>query len=292
MRHAPVFALGEKPEMTIKRFISEGLIIEGNIFEKINGNLVIDDLKLRLRSENLKISGTKPELINRLLENKSELLIKEFADKKVLVCSEKGSLLANQFKQELKERLIVLEEELLDLLKIKDFDKVIQRVCDYEYNQVFPRGLNYVPWQEGQIQHYKESLIDIFNERPRILKNIEKIELEILRPYAGMILVLGKNRGSRTWLPNNFVLNFKMNVDSAARMLIFYSNHKSQLRNYQNVGFSRVQILTCGDSCKECQELDKKIFQIDSVIELPFENCTHKYGCRCYYIQPMFTDPH
>lgn len=282
--------LGEKPENTINNFLHEGLIIEGKLFDQINGNLTIFDLKNRLRNENLKLTGTKPELINRLLDKNSDLLAKEFAEMKMLICSRKGANLANQFKKELKDRLIMLEIDVLDLLKCKEFIYAIQRICDYEINQVFPRGLNYETWHEGHIQHYQESLIEIFIVKPKILKNIENSELEILRPYAGMILLFGKNRGSRVWLPRNFVLKSKMNVDSAARMLIFYSNHKSQLRNFQNAGFSRVQILTCGDSCKECQKLDKKIFQIDGVIELPFENCTHKYGCRCCYIYPIFTE--
>ena len=60
-----------------------------------------------------------------------------------------------------------------------------------------------------------------------------------------------------------------------------------KLREFQESGYDRVEILSAEDSCSHCKKLNRKRFNTKKEISkalLPIKECTHKYGCRCIYL--------
>jgi hypothetical protein len=76
-------------------------------------------------------------------------------------------------------------------------------------------------------------------------------------------------------------------LDKAYEMKLIHQ--KDYIKNLQSnpsicVG---VEVLCTNDSCKDCKDLDGKVFDFDKATEvnpLPVKNCTHEYGCRCVYL--------
>jgi hypothetical protein len=42
-----------------------------------------------------------------------------------------------------------------------------------------------------------------------------------------------------------------------------------------------VRVIAARNSCPNCQAIAKWKYRFEDVPELPYENCTHKKGCRC-----------
>jgi hypothetical protein len=281
--------LGEDPATTINNFIKNGLISEGNIYHKMDHYLNIYDLRERLRYENLKLSGNKTVQINRLLERKSDELEREFSQRKVFICTEKGSFVANQYKNELKKNREKLEESLLGLLIEKDFQKAVEVKCTYEINSVFPESMNYEYWEIGEGRLYKSTtfiLNTIFSCKPIILNNIEPSDLEILRLFIGLRTLLGGAKPTMISMPKDFDSKYRLKTKEALWSLAFYVGYKFSMQYEESPRMMKVRIQTNNDSCNECRELEERIYTIEDVIELPNKKCTKKDGCKCSYIFP------
>jgi len=67
---------------------------------------------------------------------------------------------------------------------------------------------------------------------------------------------------------------------------------KEGLKKYKKLevcaGVEIIAVTNCpgNNSCKECVQLNGKVFSLDEAIlknPLPVKNCSHKFGCRCVY---------
>jgi hypothetical protein len=176
------------------------------------------------------------------------------------------------------------EQDTFAALNQRDFNLASKIVIAFEAKQEKPRGLN-INWKKLDVNYYVPNLKAIFDAKPPILKWLDKDYFSPLRIAASMGFLWGESHYYR-WLPKDLKINLNISLESATRMIIFSMQNKINLDQFKKFGYKKVKLSGSEDkySCPACQKLNNKIFQIDKVIELPYEKCTCVYGCRCEYI--------
>ena len=66
--------LKRKPLKVIEKFLKEGALEPAGLQELVNHKFKTSDLKSLLKEKGLKISGRKDELVQRLIENDTQLM--------------------------------------------------------------------------------------------------------------------------------------------------------------------------------------------------------------------------
>ena len=276
--------LEEKPTKTVDRFKRDGLLLETNLEQRIDISFKSTELKEMLKKRGLKQSGRKEEQIARLIEYNRAEMEKTVVKVKGYILSVKGTELAIDYlerEREIRERA---EEQVLDFLKKRDFEKAVRTMANYESVQVFPRGMG-IDWKRYNPRRDVNQLKYIFSSKPAILKGLDESKFEVLRLAAGVMLLWGKSR-CEEWLLKDFTSGFRLDAETAARMFLFFGMSKYELdflRESRDF-IDGIQISAIEDSCRACKGIHARIFKLNNVIELPYENCTHEMGCRCTYL--------
>ncbi len=277
--------LGESPKQAIKRFIDEDLLVLADLSKQIDYKYKVTELKDMLKKRGLAVTGRKDEIIQRLVKADTTGMGEVVSGLTVYVCSERGREIANQYITNVESKRMRIEQQILENFRKRRFREASVMMASYESEQVFPRDLG-VDWKQHNPARDIEMLELIFSGKPKILARLNNEQLDTLRFAAGMMILWGTNKGNK-WLPPDFKTGIEMDVDTAARMLLFYASHIKNLNHYkQNKDvIKQVQISAAGDSsCDACKNISSKIFKLNDVPELPYEHCTHEKGCRCEII--------
>lgn len=276
-------ALNEPPEKAIKRFADDGMIIDAALETIISHKYRVTELKDLLKQRQLAVSGTKDELVHRLMQADKAGTMELVAGTELLICTQSGHDIAEQYIASEREKRTKVEQQVIDYLTKRKFKEASLTVAKYEAEQVFPRGMG-IDWTSYDPEHEIQVLHTIFNDKPEILSMLEEAKLEPLRIGAAMMELWGENTASK-WLPPSFEAGLAIDNDIAARMLLFSSQHKEQLRQYIESGdVQYVEILAAANSCESCKKLQGKRCRVDKAPKLPNPNCTHELGCRCVYL--------
>lgn len=273
--------LGEKPSQSIKRFVDEGLIGVADLENTLSCKYRLPDLKDLSKQYGLPVSGKKIDLIKRLIAKDPATMKNSVAALTVLQCLPKGKEMAEKYLTVQVEKRNQAETQMLEYIEQGKYRKACLVMSAFEAEQVFPRGMG-ISWKNYDPDRDVDLLNLIFTSRPKILSAVTDNELNILRIGASMMALWGVN-AAKKWMPADLSLNLPFNNDTAARMVFFYANHKSQIAHFKENSdiIKAVEILTTPDSCDECKKFTGKRYSLDNVPELPHEKCTHKYGCRC-----------
>lgn len=279
--------LGESPKQVIRRFADEGVLAQANLNAQLDYKFKTTELKAMLKQRSLPVSGRKEDLINKLVQVDPGGMKSAVAGLKILICSERGREIAEQYLSAEKTKRARLEEQVLEYLKQRKFKEASVTVAGYEAEQVFPRGIG-IDWENHNPARDIEMLKLIFSGKPKILSRLNDDQLAALRLAAGMISLLGTNQG-KEWLPPNFETGMAMDNDAAARMLFFYASHKANIASYRQGGVVKeVEILAAQGSCETCKKMSGRKYRLNEVLELPYEHCIHEMGCRCTLIPVVF----
>ncbi len=271
--------LGEPPKHAIERFIKGGLIEEPNLIGTLSGGFFGNELKDMLKKRGLPVSGQKDEMIQRLVDADPNHMKKIAAGLTVLVCTQHGKELADEYITAEKGRRVQVEQQTIECIKERDFKKASSTVFTYEAEQVFPRGG--IDWGSHNPDREIGLLNTIFNNTPKILAKLDNDKLENLRIGAAMIALWGKNEVKK-WLPPNFETGISLGESVAADMFFFYALHLANLKRFRESGFAYTEIkYYYANSCDACKKLANRKYKLDEVPELPHEHCTNEMGCRC-----------
>jgi len=278
--------LGETPSKAINRFLDEGMLKRTDIAESLEWKYKVPDLKKMLKDHNLPVSGNKRVLISRLIETDPNGMKEYVSGLNVLLCSEQGHQIADDYLTIEKEKRHNLNQQVLNALQNRKFKKASLLHSSFEAEQVFPGGLN-IDWRNQKVivaitTHDISVLKIIFESNPKILNNLNNEWLEHLRLAAGMMCLLGEDV-SKGFLPPNLETGLVLDGVTAARMIKFHALHQVNLAQYREWGSKSVEISTANDglTCEACEKIAGKKFKIDEVPELPYEKCTCAMGCRC-----------
>lgn len=270
--------LKESPKEAIERFIKFELLIIAPLSDILDYSFKLTELKIFAKELQIPISGKKADLINRIIEyDKKGISEKVGSGRDIFTCSGTGRRIAEEYKLFRKNERNKCEEEMLQSLSEKRFSDAVRLFILYQKNQVFPTGIDF-----NNAKTFEQSLIFINSVIPGILSDIDPNVLDSFRIAAGM-KALWMSSISTKWLPENFVWNYRFDIDTACLMLDYSSFNKHRINEIMKDRkyYKGVQISSGSDCCNACKKMANKIFDIDHIPELPNPSCTNKLGCRC-----------
>jgi hypothetical protein len=275
--------LGEPSSKAIKRFVDEGMLMAAtDLNDLFSYKYKVTELKDMLKQRGLPVSGRKEDMIERLVHTDPEGVRKAVAGLGLLICTQRGHGIAQQYLVDSKEKRDKVERQVVEYLRNRKFREASLAVAAYETEQVFPRGMG-VDWKHYNPNHDIDMLNSIFGSKPRIIAQLGDEKLEALRIAAAMMALWGENKAKK-WLPANFETGLSYDNETAARMFVFHGVHRSTFEQYRSGGIDYVEVLPALDSCESCKKLAGKHYKLNDAPELPNEHCTHKMGCRCVYL--------
>jgi SAP domain len=274
--------LNESPENTINRFINENMLSSVDLNTLVSYKYKVTELKNLLKQHSLGVSGNKDELVQRLIDADKEGIEKLTSETKLLVCTQIGCRIADQYSTSEKEKRNNSEQKVIEYIEKRMFSEASVAVANFEAEQVFSRGMG-IDWKHHAPNHDITILTFIYQEKPTILSKLDNDKLEPLRLAASLMFLWGINTSFK-WLPSNFETGLTMDNDSAARMLLFNATNITNLKHYKDSGRKYVEVLGAPNSCTFCKNIAGKRYAINEAPTLPNPNCTHELGCRCVYL--------
>ena len=178
-------ALKASPQTVIGSLINEGYLQRTQTFEKMECRFTANELKTLLTQRQLAVSGKKSALIQRLIDSDPTGMDSLVEKLEILVCSEKGRQLAEEYLTREKEEKLRIGSQVLQYLKERKLLEAYNLVETFESKQVFPRVMGYDPKREIRV------LGTIFKNKPKLLESIGGPELEALRLYAASDFLWG-----------------------------------------------------------------------------------------------------
>lgn len=267
---------------TLAAFRRQGWLVDAPWQAVFASRHRVDELKPLLRERGLKVSGKKDELVARLLEADPAAMQARVAQVKAWTLSAEAAEAVARYVANDRAAKAQAHASALAALQAGQSRDAIAAIVGYERTRVFPRGLG-IDWNsEGVEASLLPSTEAILQASPGILREVPPDELPALRVAAAMMHLTGEN-AARAWLPADLVGHPRLDLDTAARMVLFHGGHMAELRELRAHGIRRVEILGSDDSCPTCAALEGKKFTLDKAPELPHPGCTHDKGCRCLY---------
>jgi hypothetical protein len=170
--------LGEHPKKAINRFFKEDMLNFADLANSLAWRYRVPDLRRMLQERNLPISGNKSKLILRLIESDPNGMKKYISGLKVLICSERGRQVANDYLTMEKEKRLNFEQQVLVALQNRKFKEASLLHSSFMAKQVFPGTIG-IDWQNPKTVSAITTdnilaLEIIFTSNPKILKGINK----------------------------------------------------------------------------------------------------------------------
>lgn len=277
--------LHEDISKSINKFISDGYLVEAGLSGKLDYFYKAGQLKDFLKQRDLKVSGNKSELIERLIKSDTTGIQKLVGNKKIYILNEPGLQLANDYIAKQKDEVKQLQLSVFNLLNNRKFKDASKLRAENEARQVFPIGIG-IDWKNYDTKRDEIILKYIFSKTPKILDGTEKGVLESLRLIAGMLTFWSYAEVEEIIL-DNIQTGTKYDGFSSAQMIwnhSLYLYEIDDLEKFAKEGIRmKVEIHNCNDDivCSECRKLEKKKFKLGQQPEMPYAKCTSPNGCRC-----------
>lgn len=264
--------MGEKTESAIDRFVREGALVPANLEESLEAVLQVVHLKKMLQERELRQSGSKSELIGRLIEsdrNGAEDVAKQH---RVMKCSESALALLEERKNEKVRELELAQKQSFELLKNGNAKEAYKVYSNYQ--KKFSYGFHVNAYEVEELQF-------VISSCPSVVGNLTSENKKWLQAAAGM-KTLWKEDKAEYWLPENFNTAINDNrraINYLIRNAYFRQTASEKDRYTKNakVTFQEGDI----ESCDLCVSLNGKVFDLDEIPELPMVGCTSETGCMC-----------
>lgn len=268
----PRQTLQEKTEVAIERFIQEGMLIPATVEESLNRLFQVAQLKKLLSERALSVSGSKVELIERLITHDNQGM-KKIVGNSVYKCSDVALNLIAERKQKIEEEIDVAKQQTFDAFKTGN----PKSAC--KIYETFRR--------RSTESTYKISIYDVeelqfvITSNPKVLSGLSPQDLKALQ-LAACMKTLWKTESPEKWLPETFTSPFKNNTIPINYLIrnAEFQRRLSSTREFSKqvkINFHSGDI----DSCSLCLALNGKVFNVDAVPELPIPGCTSETGCMC-----------
>jgi len=260
-------ALGESCQSAIRGFIRDGLLEPYVPSKEERAQLLfkLTELKDMARERGLKLSGSKEELVRRLLTADLSGISAIIAARelRLVQCSAFGVVFADRYSQ----RRQAMERSVETALREGKLEEAIKSLESFEAELGFAKLESERARRLGDVR-------PIMTGHPRALHRHPKLKLRDVRTSAAMVM-LGIKR-SRDFPPD---------IGERIDALVNYGQNYRNLQSWRQSGCVRgVGILGSADGpCEECMKLHNRVWSLNEVPELPNPRCTTEGGCRCSY---------
>ncbi|MGC4098957.1 MAG: TerB N-terminal domain-containing protein [Nitrospira sp.] len=189
--------LGETTEDAIDRFVRDSLLIPATLEESIAVVLQVVELKKLLEARDLRLSGSKRELVERLVKADLNWTEKLLRNHEVMKCSIAALTILDDRKYRQSQDLEVAQKLSYKSLKNGNPMDAYKSYVDYH-----KRYSNF-PYKNGP--YTIKELQFILNKNPKALGNINREDLRLLQAAAGMGSLWGDIK-PELWLPEGFTI--------------------------------------------------------------------------------------
>ena len=245
------------------------MLLPCEVDESLQKICTIAELKKLLKEHDLKQSGSKPELIERLVTSDRRGIEKLASKREILKVSDEARRIIEEYLDAERERLAQYQQKSFNCLQDHKYREACRAVGAHRQKKVYftELGANLSEPYDGSGDI--ERLEFIFKSKPRILLHLEESQLEQLRIAAGMSVLWGTKASD--WLPNIFTSSLP-SADIAANMLLCnarLNEEKEQLRSspVDRVSEIRLERYRGLSICDLCDHAFGKVYK--SVDEIP-----------------------
>jgi len=273
--------IGEDTESAIDRFVRDGALTPSTIEETLECIFQVAQLKKLLQERNLKLTGNKSELVERLVLSDRSGMEKIAQKGKVMKCSPMALVLIAEYGKRKQFALDTAKKQSFNALKSNDPKNAYKIYATYQKTYV-------TPFFESD-SYEVEELMNVLKSQPKILSTVSRENLMLLKAIAGMYLLWQDESLESLASSNN--LSGLRNDQIAVNYILAHTRIEESLeinKEYAKqvkINFDSGDI----DSCELCQALNGKVFDVDKVPELPMIGCTSDTGCKCH-IETIFEE--
>lgn len=272
--------LGETPDGAIARLYSNKFLVASSLENALALSLKVPDLKGLLKSRGCSVTGAKAALINRLIEADREFV--ESIAPVVYECSDSARDVVDAYQTARRADKESVAKEILELFKKNSLRSAFEEAASYKERWLRSPKFESPFEIELPIEDVISRLGYLLSGEPKILGWMKRENLEKLRWANALSTLVGANSESERLLAE-IEPGGRFNLQSASRMLTFYTTHQFDLSRLRYIGVQRARVIACDDSCDACKAVAKKKWlSFENLPELPYEGCTTENGCRCY----------
>jgi hypothetical protein len=277
--------LREPVENAIQRLIENELVVTPDKQYSLIASFTGDELRRFLSSCKLSTAGNKHSMAARLVEQAPDETTRILQKCRVLICSEKGVVIARAYLDYEKQRLEEARKNSANAIREQRWSDAETIIRKFNQDCVFPRGFSL-----SAINEYEDDEVDSQTTR-------YSTTVEVLRRIYYRTPILAKNNGWDKFPDVNFYaamfylwgnaieagIECSDEMDEAANAYISHAFFLAKIALYKSIGVKYVQLTTCNDDfvCKYCSKMAVRKFLITEIPELPHEKCTSPAGCRC-----------
>jgi hypothetical protein len=273
--------LGESTEDAVERFVRDGVLVTATLEESLIAVFQVTELKKLLKERDIKQSGSKSELAEKLVEadrTGAEKLLKKH---RVMKCSESALTLLSERKSTQAQELESAQSKSFEFLKNGKPKDAYKSYAEYH------KKYSTVPYKNGSYAVHELQFILVSS--PKVLGVLSQENLKLVRAAAGMSSLWGDQK-PEYWLPENFSTPIRDNKRAINYLLrnAQFNEHLTGASKYTKklkIVFENSDV----DSCPLCMKLNGKVFDVDNVPELPMMGCTSEKGCMCNF-EDFFED--
>jgi hypothetical protein len=279
-------ALGQPLSAAISEFISQGLLREATLGEKLQSLLKVPDLKGHLRQRGMPVSGKKSELATRLAKSDPQPSASLTQGRAVYVSTKEGSRLIGECQDAAKASRTSTEESLTDLLARGEFRKAVVTLASFEAAQVFPRGMG-IDWADFDPQPMERRIRLIFTRVPKSLVDTPSEYLPICRVGAAMFVLIWNVGEVSTWISRHIPGETEKRLCKIAQDLHSHACFLDEIDTLKSFeasgGFYRLRVQTSNDDhvCASCKRLAEGTHRLEDPPEIPNPDCSSESWCRC-----------
>ncbi len=277
----PTHDLHIKPTQIIQQWIQEGILIPATPEEALGKIFQVAQLKTLLKDLNFPASGTKGELIDRLLMFNRPKMEEIISQNQIVKCSEAANAIITTYKEQIQHELDSAKQKSFAALGKSDYKEACRVYTDYQRRVNSPKYEMYA--------YYVDEMKFTLSVSPKVLSTLKPEELKVLKIVACMQILWGVDSTDR-WIPEGFKTPYE-NIQVPINYILANAKIKRSI-SYHKKSSKQVEIhFDSGDidSCRLCLALDGKVFDIEDMPDLPMQGCTSFTGCKCT-ISPIGED--
>lgn len=265
--------LKEDIDHAIQRFVDGGILIKPTLAEAINSLHNRPPIEEMLRKNDLKASGNKPQLIERLIEYAPEAAQSMVGEHDLLICSAEALAFLETHEEERKVAEKAAKEQAFSALLNGDGKQAYK--IHIEYQRVYGNPETY-----GGGNYYAQEMEIVLKNEPELLRHLNEPDKKYLRAATCMPM-LWREESSLKWLPEDFSTRYE-DGEVAATLLAKYAQIQHRVGDADKndkfeISFDPYDV----DSCELCRRFDGKVLALSEIPELPDVNCSSKKGCQC-----------